>query len=200
MTLRGEWWITDGEVEFADGDVGDRGHESIAIGRLADKFLGWMDIHEDEAWNLSNHISEIRTWLREEHGEHFTEETIQNDPLECAREVLSQRWEDSFESPDQFEDAWFCACGCGNHDARVYMMKYEGWKRVKGNEIETWTLTDQDLKDIVSGLADISWENEGQDIDADAEFNIEIRATKKYHTNIPWSVLEDCTPLTISTY
>ena len=29
--IRGEYWIQDGYVDFADGDVGDRNHEGIAI-------------------------------------------------------------------------------------------------------------------------------------------------------------------------
>lgn len=200
MILRGEWWIADGDTVYADGNVVDQGHEAVAIQRLCHKFLGRMNIHEDHPWNLPNYVSEIRTWLREEYPKDFTEKQIEHDPLDCAHEIMRQNWEDGFESPDQLDDAWACACGCGNHDARVYVMKYEGWKRVKGNEVETWNLTAQDLKEIVDGLSEIAFENGDGDIGPDDEFNIEIRSTKKYHTNIPWSVLEDAEPLTISTY
>jgi hypothetical protein len=204
MTLRGEWWICDGEVEFADQDVGDRGHESIAIGRLADKFLGMMDIYEDHAWNLSNHISEIREWLREEHSDRFTEGTIMADPLECAREVLAEENaanpRSSFPTAEQFEDAWFCACGCGNRDARKYMIQYEGWKRVKGNDVETWSLTAHDLKEITDGLWEIHSQESADDVPDDMEFHIEIRSTGKYYQGIPWKVLNEGDPMRVIHY
>ena len=32
--IRGEYWIVDGSVEFADGDVGDYNHEAIATNHV----------------------------------------------------------------------------------------------------------------------------------------------------------------------
>lgn len=37
-TVSGEWWLTeDGEVEYADQDIGEQGHEAIAIDHLLDR-------------------------------------------------------------------------------------------------------------------------------------------------------------------
>lgn len=34
--MRGEYWIDEnGDVDFADGDIGDRNHEGIVIDRVA---------------------------------------------------------------------------------------------------------------------------------------------------------------------
>lgn len=204
MTLRGEWWICDGEVEFADSDIGERGHEAIAIGRLANTFLNRMDIYVDDAAHLSDYVPEIRQWLRDEHADRFTEETIMNDPLECAREVLEEEnrayVNTNFTTPEQFNDAWFCACGCGNHDARKYMVRYQGWKRVKGNDVETWNLTTRDLKEITDGLWEIHSQESVDDVPDDMEFNIEIRSIGKYYTGIPWSVLKADDPIAVHRY
>lgn len=37
--IRGEYWITDGYVDFADGDVGDMNHEGKAIQYVASKHV-----------------------------------------------------------------------------------------------------------------------------------------------------------------
>lgn len=35
--IRGEWWLLDGEELYADQDIGDDGHESLAIDHMLDK-------------------------------------------------------------------------------------------------------------------------------------------------------------------
>ena len=35
--IKGEYWIYDGNVDFADGDVGDYNHESIAMSHVFNK-------------------------------------------------------------------------------------------------------------------------------------------------------------------
>jgi len=51
----------------------------------------------------------------------------------------------------------------GNGDAREYAMEHWGWKRVAGHQIETWTLTPNDIDAIVSGIGEILGESEEGD-------------------------------------
>ena len=193
-TFTTEWWITDSGAEFADGDVGDVNHEGVVIQRLTRKFLMNMDIDMDIDTDNDGPLTEfedkITEWLNTDYEDKFTPEQIERDPLECARQVQAEIWrgKHGMDSMEQFDDAWFCACGCGNHDARVYAMKYLGWKRVKGREIETWNFTNEDLQQIVDGIVDIA---NDRDINPEQEFNIEVRSTKKYYQNVPWSVIEN---------
>ena len=50
--VKGEWWIEpDGTVTFADGDVGEQGHEGIALDRLIDLDSLLDKLVEDGRWD-----------------------------------------------------------------------------------------------------------------------------------------------------
>ena len=77
--IKGEYWIYDGNVDFADGDVGDYNHESIAMSHVFNKFANnisslaeELDIeHEIEHYGeldteaMSNLLQEIEDQLGE---------------------------------------------------------------------------------------------------------------------------------------
>jgi len=73
----------------------------------------------------------------------------------------------------------------GFGDAREYAMKKWGWKRVEGNNIETWTLTPEDLQIISSGLWD-AYDEEAET----STFNIYVYGTKKSYNNIPLDIID----------
>jgi hypothetical protein len=209
--IQGEYWIDDsGNAIFADGDVGDMNHEMVVADGLVRQFLDVMDIgaYEEHVGGLQDHEDEIRAWCLEEGGvEEDPEgydpedpddakwlaenaealELINDDPIEFARDLVRGRIGKHFPAKDQFDDAWAIACGSGVHDAREYAMKYNGWKRVARHNVETWTLTANDLKVIADGLSDAAG---GDEIDPDETFNIEVRSTRKYYTDVPWSDID----------
>lgn len=209
--VTGEYWIDDsGRAEYADGDVGDKNHETIVEEGLAATFLSAMDIEVDGEMigRLQDYEKEIRAWCLEQGGvEEDPEgydpedpndaewlaknaealELIDQDPIEFARDLVKAMIGKRFPDKGQFDYAWAVACGSGVHDARVYAMQYDGWKRVARHEIETWTLTAHDLKVIADGLSDAA---DGEELEPDETFNIEVRSTKKYYTDVTWAEID----------
>ena len=74
----------------------------------------------------------------------------------------------------------------GRGDPREYVTNNYGWKRLLGNEIETFTLTKSDLDDIADGLYDAY----GDQVENES-FNIEVRANQQYYLSVPWQVISD---------
>jgi hypothetical protein len=72
-------------------------------------------------------------------------------------------------------------------DPRDYGMKHLGWKRVAGNNIQTNTLTFDDLREIGNGIYDMDSE-----IKDDEEFYIEVLGNRKIYSNVPYSVISNC--------
>jgi hypothetical protein len=71
-------------------------------------------------------------------------------------------------------------------DPREYGLRHYGWQRVKGNHVQTQTLTPKDLKNIANGLWDANNDLTEEDV---TEFNIEVVATGAYYTDIPYSII-----------
>lgn len=156
--LRGEYWIQDGHVEFADGDVGDRNHEGIAISHVLHTFLSTVtniaedleiDVSDIESYddvdydNFAKIMSEIIDKLQETHN---------TDRKQASIDLMEQ-------------------IGCnsaayqilhGGGDARLYVMKYENWIAIRENNIELYGYNEQKRGYLQHGLADIL-ESEGID-------------------------------------
>ena len=80
-------------------------------------------------------------------------------------------------------------------DPRDYGMKELGWKRMAGENIQTQTLTRNDLYSISNGIGDAF------DIDADnMKFNIEIMANNKVYFGVPVSVIDNLNPMALREY
>jgi hypothetical protein len=43
MKIRGEYWIQGGQVDFADGDVGDQNHEMVALNSIASEHIDGLE-------------------------------------------------------------------------------------------------------------------------------------------------------------
>ena len=85
----------------------------------------------------------------------------------------------------------------GTMDSRLYGMKEWGWKRVAGDNVQTWTLTPSDLGDIGSGIYEIMGELPEED---DPTVNIEVLATKKVYYDVPLSVIDTLKPQQVAEY
>ena len=70
--IRGEYWIQGGQVEFADGDVGDQNHEMVALNSVA----------ADHLDSLTDYAEELNIDHKEELG------GMDDDPSQSARHLL----------------------------------------------------------------------------------------------------------------
>jgi hypothetical protein len=160
-----EYWIYEnGGVEFADGDVGDRGHEAVVIDSLqrdiAEKCEQAYDIYKT-SWGGKSRFS---------NDDYIDWDEFKNALAEAYRNKLIQEQPQKkrkFENAD--EDAlmisaikavgikqieWIVANG--RSDARDYAMQYWGWKTYRDRNIDTWLWRTQDLQAIVSGIDEIA--------------------------------------------
>jgi len=81
-------------------------------------------------------------------------------------------------------------------DPRIYGLEELGWQRVHGNNIQTQTLTFEDLKNIEYGLYDIDEEV----ADRGEEFDIEVRGSGMFFRDVPYSIIESKNPSLILEY
>lgn len=202
-SFRGEWWFQeDGFAQFADGDVGDMNHETYVIERLRREILGELDIDFDEEYidDLGNYKDAIFEKIRDELN--AAELGDWNDEL--YMKVLSSYFKrTNAELLIKMKYAW------GSGDAREYALIHWGWQRVKGNIIQTQTLTSKDLTNIVRGLND-AYGDELEDTDetnvsndnpmGEPTFNIEVMSTRSWYSGIPISVLDKKDPTALNGY
>lgn len=186
--LQGEWWIDDsGQVLFADGDIGDMNHEMYVLDGLTRSILdavGGIPYDEEFAGPIDNYDVALRGAL------HVPAEA----PAEALRAALEASvmllW------PDEAQRAAALDAAYDLTDAREYAIQYNGWKRLKGTNVETWTLTKEDLDCIVCGIDDAS----GGELSDKTKFFIEVRANGKCFSDVPWGVLQEAGPLELRAY
>lgn len=174
VNLRGEYWIQDGHVEFADGDVGDRNHEGIATDSIYSQY-------EDEIVALA---SEHGVKVDRSYGDYHPEDLTS--ALDEIEEILRDQG-----MAEQAADAHMMQeIGCnkeafdilrGGGDARLYAMKYENWIAVRGHNIELYGYDETKRRYLQNGINEIL-DNEGVDEDvdpADIEFTMHDLKTNR---------------------
>ena len=163
MTLSGEWWIEDGQAMFADGDIGDMSHEAHVIMKLTREILDVFGVQDD-----SEFLKELSEYYDQLGFESIYDVTINS--LVDSEELVAH-WPNTVQRQAAVE------CVLGNGDARDYALVWDGWKRVKGNNVETWTLTADDLRSIADGLADTGCfddDDDDDDDDSDRRLTVDI--------------------------
>jgi hypothetical protein len=205
---RGEWWIyPGGDAQFADGNVGDSGHEGYVIEHVSreiyEHFLG--DTSVEYVGYLSEHEDELFRSLK--FDERLSEEEIEEWEIKGnSTEILIRKLlEDGvYKTEEQASDAVYIAWGSSSKDARDYAMKYLGWKRMDTGgytSIQTWYLRDSDLSDIKRGIY-TAWGDMGDETEEDAEHTVEIevRSNNRLFTNIPLNVLDKASVRNLISY
>lgn len=190
--LHGEYWINDsGQSMYADGDIGDMNHEAHVIQGLTRRILSDLGVEFNEdaeyAPDMTDLEEEIRAALE-----------IDEDVADVAVAMV-ERLRATFPAEGQAEAAVNVTWGgIGKgviSDARDYALKYDGWKRVKGNNIETWTLTATDLGNIASGL----WDADSEIPDG-ARFDIDVRSNQRFYQDVPMWVIRKRNPAALREY
>lgn len=181
--IRGEYWIQDGYVQFADGDIGDFNHELIAIHHFASKYIDQLI---DLAYELGVDLEEFR---RDEEHPAGDAETIRNN-IVSAVENKEIEWvlpdgADAGDSVDEYikntinidDDEYDCIFG--GCDARLMVMEKEGWIAVRSNNVEFWGYDEQKRKEIVDGVEQILEQEGIDDPDEEIELSLGDNKTKR---------------------
>jgi hypothetical protein len=166
--IRGEYWFDDmGDPIYADGDIGDVGHEGIVINIMAGNLCSEFDIYEEEPFFDYNSSSEIailekisqdHDYVKEKYAdslegdddnidEYHVMDILKNDPADSIIQYLVYNGM----SEENANDLVLIAYG-SSKDAREYAINQWNWKRVQGKFIESKALTSKDLKIIASGI------------------------------------------------
>lgn len=175
--IRGEYWIVDGDVQFADGDIGDYTHEGLAIEHV---FSQWSDTIYSLAQDYEIEFEE------DGHYDGVNTEQIS----ELINEILEVIKNTQQGNPDAIlmqqmgidQDAYTVISGYGN--AMEYVMKNEGWIAVRGDSVDLFGFDNQKKQSLINGLYEI-FEQEGIDVndpeENEVEFQISDHKTNKYY-------------------
>lgn len=164
-----EYWIrSDGDVDFADGDIGDMNHEGIVIQdvqrNIIDKAESAFGLLK-KSWNgnlRSFSDDEYIDWdeFKRAIAAAYADQLMQEHPKKKKKYKALLK-----EDPNKFvvpaiaylgtkEAEWSVAEG--GMDARDFAMEYWGWKTYRDGHIDTWRFTRNDLKAIVRGIDNIA--------------------------------------------
>lgn len=183
--IRGEYWIQDGWVDFADGDVGDKNHEMIAVHHYASK-------HIDDLVGIANDLEVPLHGMRLSSSGRFLvdEEYPAGDAEQIREKIISAvenkeiEWnlphgESAADSVDEYLQKTLKIdhneynCIFGNCDARLMVMQREGWIAVRSNNVELFGYDDSKRREIVRGIEEIL-NQEGDDEENDEEIDLSI--------------------------
>lgn len=199
LTIRGEYWIVDGSVNYADGDVGDTNHEGYALDHLRRLVLGAVDIDPGDDYDWEELLKDIPQALNEALdlglepiGEGLADIVEAGDVCDELAKFTNQLALDPEDLDQAFERA--------AEDVRTYMSRKYGWIVCHRNRFAVWHLTRDAVKQIEEAVGDILF-NEGclEDDGIDAELEIYVASTG--HTyEVLWSALtlEDFSALQLS--
>jgi hypothetical protein len=182
--ITGEYWFDEhGNAQYADGDVGDMGHEEYVIQRCINEVLAWFnldfDVTTDEFAIKEDQIVEI---IKDEVGDSWGWD-IEDDP---ARAIIKYLVLNCNVPEDKASDLVFTAYGSSSMDAREYAIKNWNWIRVAGTHIEVNKLNAVTLKNVAKGIND-ALEQEGDMYEDDSyekagqvEYHISTYTGKRY--------------------
>jgi hypothetical protein len=181
MDIRGEYWIQDGYVEFADGDIGDKNHEAIAIEAV---YGNYQDAIQSLAEKMKMQVN-----LHSYYDGPDCEE-IQK-VLNMIHEKLLRKMND-----DQAHNYIMKQLGCDKEaykilldsgDARFYAITHMGWIAIRSNNIEIYGYTKDRQKEIANAIRDI-FDNEGYEEDEnleETEFSIyDYKSGKSWYVSL----------------
>lgn len=183
--FQGEWWIQNGQAIFADDMTN---HELLVIDDISRALLDSIGVEIDSEYtSIAEYGDDITKTVKEEEGiELENQEDIENYLLANSCYL--------FDDEQQCKDA--IAAAYGHIDPRDYAMKYLGWIRVAGKNVQMWHLTRENLKTLCNGLYDAK----GDEPDDDDLFHVEVMATHKIFYDIPYEILKEENPIKLAAY
>lgn len=165
VKIRGEYWVRDGYVDFADGDTGDQNHEMIAYQHIVGSYT-------DEIQYLAN---ELDISIDLDYYDFIDEETIQNAIQQIANQIEENMAEEGKEmSWEQIYKYIREQIGCPpevfdiilgrGEDPRSYVIEHEGWIAVRSNNIELFGYNQQVQKEVANAIHQILYEEGHQQV------------------------------------
>ena len=179
-----EYWFHDNDVEYADGDVGDKNHEMIAEDYILNQFIPYERLPEfNDEYGLSKEKLETSAKENYDFIEYLTNkyQLPEQEIIDNIYEYNYINWlltgDDTLQTPKSKElfDALY--------DPRKYALEKLGWIRVQGNYIQTYNLDQTHLDEIVNGLREIFGSH-------DEEFDKHIQ-NKKFNLDVDGLILND---------
>lgn len=171
--LRGEFWLASGQALFADGNIGDYNHEGYVIEQVQNQYKDNDRLSWDE-WQIE---------LAKDYAERNNVQGMDEE------EILLAALKETGISDEEYEIAE------GRGDARLFAIKNWGWKRVLGTNIETWTISAGDMRELANGL----WDAYGEDVEK-ATFDIHVLSNNKWYNDVPDEVLSVANPMKLRDY
>lgn len=179
--IRGEYWVIDGHVDFADGDVGDRNHEMIATEHIVNEHLSNI-VSLAEELNVDtesiNDNGEVDTYAVSNVLESIFEALIeQNKDEKSAVAYIVQ-----YLNVDN--EAYEVLVGRG--DARYYVIKHYGWLAVRSNNVELYGYDASKQRVVANAIRDVMYEEGGvEDGEDDTEIAIyDFKTGKSWYTTL----------------
>ena len=163
IEITGEYWIDDGNVQYADGDIGDYNHEALAVQHVCHQFI-------DQLRDLAE---ELGVELDRNSNGHYDDENPDTESV--IREIKSHLEQTKMEGdPDQYiqshikanNDAYPILNGGG--DAKDYVMIHDDWIAVRGHDAELYGWDNNKRSSLASGIGDIL-DQEGHHEELDPE-------------------------------
>ncbi len=178
-TIRGEYWIIDGYVDFADGDIGDRNHEMIAIEHLLHRYVD----------NITSLAEEMGIEFDDPQGFAGVDgELIANVTNEILAQIPVAEFLQRTEMPQDVYVVLF-----GNGDARNYVIVHDGWIAIRNMNIELYGYDARKQKGLADGLWEIM-ESEGVELHDELEFALHDFKTNQ-QTYLTWKDISNPAPV-----
>lgn len=161
--IRGEWWIDEyGESLFADVDIGEAGHEIIAIDSMLDKEILADGVIKHYKAKLRKTKGADKKWVRDKIKDQIaeTERYRNNDEMNASQIYLSQ------EIP---EEAGIAAAGSKEawedlvRDARMAYAKHKGAILAVNRDFAAWQVTSKTIEGIQGFILEQSGGEEIED-------------------------------------
>lgn len=177
MNIKGEYWVIGRQIDFADSNIGDQNHESIAFDHIFSKYVDEIEELAKE-FGIKVSLTKFDELNREEFNLVMREiyEILQNKKL-TIQQINSLIMKKLDINKDTF-DVLF-----GGSDPRLYAIKYLNWIAVRSNNIELYGYDQSKQKIIANAIAEILYEENGNEEPNPAEVEISIH---DYKTNKSW--------------
>jgi hypothetical protein len=181
--IQGEYWVVEGEVDFADGDIGDRNHEMIATDHI---FNAYADAISDLAQELEIDAKEINRY-----GEVDTEALtlVLGEIHEKLSETMIPAQVDQYimQNIQCDRDVYLILFGHG--DAREYVINHLSWIAIRSNNVELYGYDNNRQKEIAEAVHEILYEESGDEVEDPSRVDLTIEDWK---TGKTWyATLED---------
>ena len=175
--IKGEYWITDtGEIEYADGDIGDYNHEMLVIQTVRYILLNAINADTDFNTEFLDKDTFITAIINETETDEAKKENIE--------EILTKKLEEL----NQTNIISHIPIALEKGDARYFAMQQLGWCWIKNNSATVWQINKESLNLIKNGISEILTDENDENIE---EFNITISSAKTNRSyNINWIELE----------